>query len=238
MNPNTPMTKTQLQAKMADMLLAHLSLANEVMPTGKTTSQYPDKHGKPADADSRPEACSKRPAIGKRMRDVRNAASSGSSKGEEGVQSGWISPMKTGLRGWELIEGRIDMAITRNPKVSEIIAALEAIRHDQIDPFVILVVPASGDNERNFCQARVYEDGYVCEIRIFSGKEFCHMRTFMPDAEGRIGDDAVSGERYGEDPGLGLTIRIFTDFIADPTAFPSVDGLRWWDISGQFEPVE
>ena len=146
--------------------------------------------------------------------------------------------MKTGLRGWELIEGRIDMAITRNPKVSEIIAALEAIRHDQIDPFVILVVPASGDNERNFCQARVYEDGYVCEIRIFSGKEFCHMRTFMPDAEGRIGDDAVSGERYGEDPGLGLTIRIFTDFIADPTAFPSVDGLRWWDISGQFEPVE
>lgn len=136
-----------------------------------------------------------------------------------------------------MVEGRINMAVTWNPKVSEVITALEAIRHDQPDPFVILQTPKANGEWWNFCQACVYEDGYVCEIRIFSGKEFRQMRAFAPDAEGRIGDDPVSGEQLGEDPSLDQAIRIFTAFITNPNAFPSVDALQWWDISSQFKPI-
>lgn len=147
-----------------------------------------------------------------------------------------ISPpfvMSHELLGWELTEGRIPgMGVTSDPKVSEIIAALEAIRSDQKNPFVVLNAPATGDDYPNYCQALADEMGYVCEIRIFRGKEFRHMRAFLADAAGH--SDASEEELAN----LGQAVRIFTGFIAEPTSFPPVDGLVWCDVSDEFEPVE
>lgn len=140
--------------------------------------------------------------------------------------------MATPLRNWELIEGRIGMATTQNPQVSDVVAALEAIRPDVIDPFIILEAPAAVDGDYpNFCQAYADDSGYVCEIRISNGASFTHSRAFLPDAEGKIGDNE------GPFPSLSQTIRVFTGFIADPGALPAVDAVQWMDVSDEFEAV-
>ena len=59
---------------------------------------------------------------------------------------------------------------------------------------MILQTPIENGSWLNFCQARVYEDGYVCEIRIYHGKEFCQMKPFAPDAEGRV--EVVGANRW------------------------------------------
>ena len=136
------------------------------------------------------------------------------------------------LHGWELTEGRINMAVTRNPNVSVIIAAMESLRPDVKHPFVILAAPAEGDDDPNYCQVFSGEKGYVCEIRIFRGTGFCHMRAFLRDADGCLGDELDPLL-----PDLGQAVRIFTGFIADPNSFPSVDTMEWLDVSEDFEPV-
>lgn len=140
--------------------------------------------------------------------------------------------MKKALRGWKLTEGRISKAVTQSPKVSEIIAALEALRPDIQHPFVILAAPAAGNDDPNYCQVFADEKGYVCEIRINKGTGFCHMRAFLRDADGRLGD-----EHDPLLPDLGQAVRIFTGFIADPNSFPGVDTVEWLDVSEDFEPV-
>ena len=140
--------------------------------------------------------------------------------------------MKKALRGWKLTEGRIGKADTRNPRVSEIIAAIEALRPDIRHPFVILAAPALGDDDPNYCQVFSDEKGYVCEIRICKGTGFCHMRAFLRDADGRLGDELDPLL-----PDLGQAVRVFTGFIANPNAFPGVDTVEWLDVSGDFEPV-
>lgn len=149
--------------------------------------------------------------------------------------------MKKGLQGWEMTEGRTSfMGDTRNPKVSEIIAALEAIRSDIEHPYVALTAPGADENHRDYCQALAREDGYACEIRIYTGDEFRHMRALSPDSEGRIGKrpDMPSNWTDGENPNLGQVCAIFTAFIADPASFPNVNDLEWWDMTAEFEQAK
>ena len=139
--------------------------------------------------------------------------------------------MKNKLRNWLLREGRTDWD-TPNPKVSEVIAALEGLRHDVLHPFVILIEPEQGKVSGNFCQAWAYDAGYVCEIRLWSGRDFRHFRSFLRDALGGIGD-----EDDPQLPNLSQAIRFFTGFMADPAALPVVDDVEWLDVSDEFEPV-
>lgn len=149
--------------------------------------------------------------------------------------------MKKGLQGWEVTEGRTSfMGDTRDPKVSEIIAALEAIRSNIEHPFIALTAPGADEDQRTYCQALACEDGYACEIRIYKGDEFRHMRALSPDPEGRIGKrpDMPPNWTDGDDPNLGQVCVIFTTFIADPDSFPKVDGLEWWDMTADFETAD
>ena len=139
--------------------------------------------------------------------------------------------MKNGLNGWLLSEGRTDWD-TPNPKVSEVIAALEGLRNDVLHPFVILEVPEHGHESGNYCQALADDAGYVCEIRLWSGGGFRHFRSFLRDAQGGIGD-----EDDPQLPNLSQAIRLFTGFVADPAALPLVDDVEWLDVSDDFEPV-
>ena len=139
--------------------------------------------------------------------------------------------MKNKLRNWLLTEGRTNWD-TPNPKVSEVIAALEGLRHDVLHPFVILIEPEQGKVSGNFCQAWAYDAGYVCEIRLWSGRDFRHFRSFLRDALGGIGD-----EDDPQLPNLSQAIRFFTGFMADSAALPVVDDVEWLDVSDEFEPV-
>ena len=140
--------------------------------------------------------------------------------------------MKDELQYWSLTEGRIGMAETLSPKVSEVIAALEAIRSDQLHPFVILATPWNDFGCESYCQALADDAGYVCEVRIYSGEEFRHSRSFLRDAQGGLGeaDDPQL-------PNLSQAIRIFTSFIADAQNLPTVDKVEWLDVSDDFERV-
>jgi hypothetical protein len=140
--------------------------------------------------------------------------------------------MKNELQGWSLTEGIYDMLETENPAVSAVMTALEAIRPDVGNPFMILVAPAAEDSYPNYCQAFADEDGYVCEIRLFSGDDFTHNRAFLPDPEGGLGDDDDA-----QLPNLTQSVQIFAGFIADPTVLPDVDTVQWIDVSDEFEPV-
>jgi len=139
--------------------------------------------------------------------------------------------MKNELQNWSLTEGRTDWD-TPNPKVSEVIAALEAIRHDELHPFVILANPENEQGCESYCQALADAAGYVCEVRIYSGEQFRHSRSFLRDAQGGLGDDDDP-----QFPNLSQAIRIFTGFIADPQNLPTVDQVEWLDVSDDFEPV-
>lgn len=139
--------------------------------------------------------------------------------------------MKNKLKGWELIEGMLHMWATPNPAVSEVITALEAIRPELDDPFIILEAPAVGDCEPSYCQAYATDVGYTCEIRVFWHGGFCHTRGFRPDVEGNIGTNE------GPFPNLSQTIRIFTIFINNPTAPPVVDDVVWMDVSDELEKM-
>lgn len=140
--------------------------------------------------------------------------------------------MEKPLQDWVLIEGRIGMARTPNPQVSDVIAALEALRPDVENPFLTLEAPESVDGDYpNYCQAYADDSGYVCEIRTSTGESFTHSRAFLPDAEGNIGGNE------GPFPNLSQTIRVFTGFIADPVALPAVDTVQWMDVSDEFDAV-
>ena len=140
--------------------------------------------------------------------------------------------MQNELKYWSLTEGRIGMEETLNPKVSEVIAALEAIRNDQLHPFVTLVTPWNEHANESFCQAWADDAGYVCEVRIYSGEEFRHSRSFLRDAQGCLG-----GEKDPQLPNLSQAVRIFTGFIANPNVLPVVADVEWSDVSDEFEPV-
>lgn len=137
--------------------------------------------------------------------------------------------MENELRNWLLREGCAGRD-TPNPKVSEVIAALEGLRHDVLHPFVNLEVPERGKVSGNYCQALADVAGYVCEIRLYSGGGFQHFRSFLRDAQGCIGDDDDP-----QLPNLSQTIRIFAGFMADPAALPVVDDVEWLDVSDDFE---
>jgi hypothetical protein len=140
--------------------------------------------------------------------------------------------MKNKLHGWKLIEGSIGMLETRNPSVSEVVAALEAISPEMIDPFMILEARASGKGGYpNYCQAFADEAGYVCEIRTHAGNGFRHCRSFLRDAQGNLGE--TDDPQF---PNLSQAIRIFMQFIGDPDAFPVVEPVEWLDVSEEFEP--
>ncbi len=124
------------------------------------------------------------------------------------------------------------MAETLSPKVSEVIAALEAIRNDELDPFIILETPWNEQGCSSFCQARAGTGGYKCEIRIYSDEEFRHSKSFLRDAHGCLGD-----KNDPQLPNLSQVIRIFTGFIADPGSLPSVPDLAWLDLDCDFEVV-
>ena len=140
--------------------------------------------------------------------------------------------MKNELQDWTLTEGLYDMLDTKKPAVSAVITALEAIRPDVEDPFIVLQAPALGGSYPNYCQAFAHEGGYICEIRIFEDTDFIHFRGFRPDAEGRVGDDDEA-----ELPNLTQTIQAFLGFIAKPDDLPEVDGVEWVDVSDEFEDV-
>ena len=139
--------------------------------------------------------------------------------------------MKSDLQGWMLTEGMYDMMETRDPAVSAVITALEAIRPEVGNPFIVLQAPESDDSYPNYCQAFADEGGYVSEIRFFSGTDFTHHRGFLPDAEGGVCKDEA------ELPNLTQMIQILIAFIADPSALPVVEGVEWLDVSDEFEPV-
>lgn len=62
---------------------------------------------------------------------------------------------------------------TPDPKVSEVVAALETINPEVENPFVILNPPESEDGSfTNYCKVLAHKLGYVCEIRIFDGDDF------------------------------------------------------------------
>ena len=124
------------------------------------------------------------------------------------------------------------MEETLNPKVSEVIAALEAIRHDQQDPFVTLATPWNEHADESYCQAWADDAGYVCEVRIYSGEEFRHSRSFLRDAQGCLND-----KNDPQLPSLSQAVRIFTGFIANPNVLPVVADVEWLDVSDEFEPV-
>ena len=141
--------------------------------------------------------------------------------------------MKNALIDWTLIEGRIDMEQTSNPKVSEVVTALEAIHPEMKDPFIILEAPAGEDgSDSNYCQALADDSGYVCEIRTFQPDDFYHFRAFLPDAEGVLGD-----EDNPQLPNLSQAIQILTEFIADPDKLPVANPADWLDVSDEFEEV-
>jgi|GEM_PF-2073173 len=138
--------------------------------------------------------------------------------------------MKNTLIGWTLTEGRTGVAETPNPRVSEVVAALEAIRPEVENPFIVLEAPVSeGENYPNYCQVLADELGYVCEIRIFTGDEFLHSRAYLPDANGVLGDDDDP-----QFPSLSQAIQILTEFIADPGTLPTVSPVEWLDVSDRF----
>jgi len=140
--------------------------------------------------------------------------------------------MKNELLGWSLTEGIYNMLETENPAVSAVMTALEAIRPDVANPFMILVAPAAEDSYPNYCQALADEDGYVCEIRLFSGEDFTHYRAFLPDMAGEFdGDDEV---RF---PNLTQAVQVFIGFINNPAAVPDVDMLKWVDVNDRIDPV-
>lgn len=139
--------------------------------------------------------------------------------------------MKNALLGWTLIEGRIGMGETANPKVSEIVAAMEAIHPEMESPFVIIESPTSEDGSfQNYCQVLADECGYVCETRIFNGDDFRHSRAYLPDAEGVLGNNDDP-----QFPSLSQAIQILTGFIADPNKLPAVNPVEWLDVSDQFK---
>jgi hypothetical protein len=140
--------------------------------------------------------------------------------------------MKNELRYWSLTEGRIGMEQTLSPKVSEVIAALEAIRHDQQDPFVTLSTPWNERACESYCQAWADDAGYVCEVRIYSGEEFRHSRSFLRDAQGCLND-----KNDPQLPSLSQAVRIFTGFTANPNVLPVVADVEWLDVSDEFEPA-
>jgi hypothetical protein len=140
--------------------------------------------------------------------------------------------MKNELRGWTLIEGMYQTMETKNPAVSAVITALEAIRPDVESPFIVLEAPAGEDTYPNYCQAFADEGGYICEIRLFDGYDFTHHRAFLSDPEGGLGEDDDA-----QLPNLTQTVRVFAGFIAGPDALPDVDAVQWLDVSDEFEPV-
>jgi len=140
--------------------------------------------------------------------------------------------VKNKLKYWSLTEGRIDMAETMSPKVSEVIAALEAIRNDELHPFVILATPWNDRGSASYCQALAGTGGYHCEVRIYSGEKFRHSRSFLRDAQGCLGD-----ENNPQLPNLSQVVCIYTRFIADPNTLPVVADVEWLDVSDEFEPV-
>ena len=139
--------------------------------------------------------------------------------------------MKNNLQGWTLTEGMYDAPDTKNPAVSAVITALEAIRPDVKNPYIILEAPAVGGSYPNYCQAFAAEDGYCCEIRIFEGTDFIHHRAFLPDTEGETGDNDDDLQL----PNLTQTIELFIGFIARPDDLPEVDGVEWLDVSDEFD---
>ena len=141
--------------------------------------------------------------------------------------------MKNGLIDWTLIEGRIGMKQTSNPKVSEVVAALEAVHPEMEDPFIIMEAPAGEDGVYpNYCQALAKNSGYICEIRTFQPDDFYHFRAFLPDAEGILG-----GRNNPQRPNLSQAIQILTGFIADPDKLPVATPVDWLDVSDEFEEV-
>lgn len=138
--------------------------------------------------------------------------------------------MKNKLKGWKMVEGSIGMLKTKNPLISEVVAALEAINPIVESPFMILEAPTAAGDIPNYCQALADEAGYVCEIRTHNSSGFRHCRSFLRDARGNLGDadDAQL-------PSLSQTLQIFMRFIADPTAFPVVEPVEWLDVSDDFE---
>ena len=133
------------------------------------------------------------------------------------------------LIGWELTRGQANMAVTENPTVSEVVAALEGLVPKQRDPFMILGAPAMNDENCNYFQVLAGDVDYCCEARIYDGDDFRHGRAFLPDEEGNIGDDDEPIL-----PNLTQAVRMLSTFISSPDKFPELEGVVWLDVSDEF----
>ncbi|MFM2197288.1 MAG: hypothetical protein RLZZ505_720 [Verrucomicrobiota bacterium] len=121
------------------------------------------------------------------------------------------------------------MAVTENPTVSQVIAALEELIPGQPSPFMILDAPLANGAECNYFQVLAGDTDYCCEARIFDAADFRHGRAFLPDAEGGLGD---KNERVR--PNLTMAVRMISTFITNPDEFPVLEGVVWLDVSDEF----
>lgn len=147
------------------------------------------------------------------------------------------------LNGWTLTEGRIPGEHeTRDPAISDIVAALEAIHERQQDPYVILTAAEIDGRCAGYCQAVACEDAsYRCEIRLFgdSYHDYRHYNMMRPDEHGRIGipESGRPGWIAGYDPDLANVVEVFTQFALKPTVLPEIPGWQWLDITEEVDAV-
>jgi hypothetical protein len=139
--------------------------------------------------------------------------------------------MQKQLDGWELTQGQANMERIESPTVSQVIAAMEGLNPGHANPFMILVPPPlAGDAEANYFQYLAEPDGYVCEARIHDGADYCHSRAFLPDEQGRVGEDDEAIL-----PNLTQAIRMITTFMANPCELPEVEDVVWVDVTEQVD---
>ncbi len=149
--------------------------------------------------------------------------------------------MNEKFKDWTLIEGQIPGEFrTESPGAAQVVAALEALRSDLENPYVILEAPESEDEYTNYCQARAAEDATYClEIRLFTGTgdEFRHYRLMRPDEEGSIGKTDPDRANWisGYFPDLATATAAFLAFGANPNSLPLIDGWQWVDITADFD---
>jgi hypothetical protein len=145
------------------------------------------------------------------------------------------------LIGWTMTEGRIPGEYeTRDPSVSAVAAALEAIHEYQRDPYVILTAPEVDGLCAGFCQTVACEDAsYRCEIRLFgrNGEEDRHYLLSRPDEHGRCGGDEPGRPGYmaGYDPDLATMTAVFMAFIRNPWWLPGIPGWQWLQIPDEVQ---
>lgn len=137
-------------------------------------------------------------------------------------------------RGWEFGRGE-----TRDPSSNEVVAALESIRSNMLDPFLILEPPFFEGSFPAYCQVYLGDLGYCCEIRIFgkSWDEYVHYRLVCPEEETRIWkpESKAPASSSSYFPDLATVVKVFHAFRIDPCTLPEVAGYTWIDVTKEVD---